>query len=108
MLVIRFQRKGKKHQPSYRIVVGERRSKLNGPQTEDVGWYDPKSKKYEIHKERVEYWLKVGAKASPTTHNLLVTAGIVKGEKVKAHRTKKKKGEEKPTATKAAPTEQAQ
>ncbi len=98
MLVIRFQQIGKKHQPSFRIVVGERRSKLDGPQREDLGWYDPKNKKSDIKKDRVEYWLKVGAKASPTTHNLLVSAGVIKGEKVRAHRMKKVKVAEGGTA----------
>ena len=111
MLVIRFQQIGKKHQPSFRIVVGERRSKLDGLQTEDLGWYDPKSKKSDIKKDREEYWLKVGAKASPTTHNLLVTTGIITGEKVPAHRMKKVKAAEggaAPAATPAAEVKPAE
>src|SRR3989338_6953240 len=98
MLVIRFQQIGKKHQPSFRIVVGERRSKLDGPQREDLGWYDPKSKKSTINKERVMYWLGVGAQKSSTVHNLLVSAGIITGEKVPAHRMKKVKADSTPSA----------
>lgn len=90
MLMIRLQRRGKKHQAYYRLVVGEKRSKLLGKQTEDLGWYNPHQNKYEFKKDRVLYWLKNGAKASPTVHNLLVTAGVVEGKKLPVHKLLKK------------------
>lgn len=90
MLMIRLQRRGKKHQAYYRLVVGEKRSKLLGKQTEDLGWYNPHQNKSDFNKERVLYWLKTGAKASPSVHNLLVTAGIVAGKKLPKHKLPKK------------------
>ena len=45
MLAIKLKKIGKKHQPSFRLVVDEKRSKLLGGNFEDLGWYDPKSKK---------------------------------------------------------------
>lgn len=83
MLSLRFQRVGKKHQPSFRLVVAEKRSKLNGPSIERLGFYNPLFKKYNLNKERINYWLKVGAKPTATVHNLLVKAGLIAGPKVK-------------------------
>jgi len=98
MLMIRLQRHGKKHQPYYRLVVGEKRSKLLGEQIENLGWYDPRKDQSGFEKERIAYWLGVGAKLSPTAHNLLVDAKIVPGKKMLAHKKAKKKAEEKASA----------
>ena len=90
MLVIRFSKRGKKHQPSYRIVVAERRSKLMTEGVEDLGSYSPFSKKATINKEKANYWLKIGAKASPTVHNLFIREGVITGKKVATHKRPKK------------------
>ena len=92
MLAIKFKRIGKKHQPSYRIIVAEKRSKMGGDCVEDLGWYDPISKKFEIKKERIAYRLKTGAQPTASIHNLLVKAGVIEGKKIAVH--KKKKTEE--------------
>lgn len=102
MLVIRFSRIGKKHQPSYRIVVAERRSKLGGVPVEDLGFYDPISKKASVNKERVGYWVKVGAKPSPSVWNLCVREGAIQGKKMTVKISKKKSTDEKPAAPAAA------
>lgn len=94
MLAIRLQRIGKKHQPSYRIVVAEKRSKLGGPPVENIGSYNPFSKSLTIKKERVMRWLQVGAKPTVTVYNLLVKAGIIPGPKIKIAMRSGKKGEE--------------
>ena len=90
MLMIRLQRKGKKHQPFYRLVVGEKRSKLLGEQVEELGWFDPGQNTNSVDKDRVTYWLSKGAQLSPTVHNLLINAGVKTGKKIAVH--KKKKG----------------
>ena len=95
MLMIRLQRRGKKRQAHYRLVVGEKRSKLLGRQTEDLGWFDPHQKKQGLNKERVLYWLKNGAQASPTVHNLLVVSGVIQGKKLPVHKQPKKVEEKK-------------
>lgn len=89
MLVIRLQKIGRKHQPSYRVVVSERRSKLGGPAVEDLGFYNSFSKNFSVTKERALRWLQVGAKPTPTVHNLFVKNGIVSGSKIKIRITKK-------------------
>jgi small subunit ribosomal protein S16 len=83
MLAIRLNRIGKKHQPSYRLVVSERRSKLGGPPAEDLGFYNPFTKATGFRQERIRYWLGIGAKPTVTVHNLLVKQGIIEGEKIK-------------------------
>lgn len=103
MLALRLKRIGKKHQAAFRLVVGERRSKLKGDYTEDLGWYNPNLKKAEFKNDRVTYWLSVGAKPSDTVHNLLVTYKVIEGKKIANHKQpKKKEGEAKPAAAPAA------
>ena len=40
---IRLVRQGRKNEPHYRIVVSDKRSKLDGPFIENLGFYDPKA-----------------------------------------------------------------
>lgn len=77
MLTIRLQRIGKKGQPSYRLVVAERRSKVGAPPTEDLGAYNPFTKKASFKAERVNHWIGVGASPTVTVQNLLVKNGVV-------------------------------
>ncbi len=104
MLMLKLQRRGKKPQASYRLIVGEKRTKLDGKQTDDLGWYDPHSSKLEFDKERIAHWLSKGAKMTDTVNNLLVGAGIVAGKKIQVHKSKKSgeaKAEAKPAAAEA-------
>lgn len=81
MLTIRLQRIGKKGQPSYRLVVAERRSKVGAPPTEDLGAYNPFTKEASFKAERVNHWIGVGASPTVTVHNLLVKSGVVTAPK---------------------------
>ncbi|MEK7635711.1 MAG: 30S ribosomal protein S16 [Patescibacteria group bacterium] len=103
MLAIKFRRIGKKDQPSYRIVVSEKKSKVFGKFIEDLGWYDPKSKKFNINKERAQYRLKTGCQPTDTVHNFLVKTGVIKGPKRPVHSISKKQEEVKSQET-AQPT----
>ena len=78
MLVLKLQRIGKKRQAHFRLVVGEKRAKLNGRQLEYLGWYDPGANKMVFKKERVLYWLGQGAQKTDTVRDLLLTAGVIK------------------------------
>lgn len=93
MLAIKLRRIGKKRQPSYRLVVTEKRGKPHTIGVEDLGWYEPRSKKFEMKRERMEYWLKVGAQPTDTAHNLLVRAGILQGKKIAVHAKPRAKAE---------------
>ncbi len=90
MLAIKLKPVGKKHQRSFRIIVAEKRSKLQGKFVEDLGWFNPHTDKFSLKKERVEYWLKNGAKPTDTVFNLLVTAKILSGPKIAVHKKSKK------------------
>ncbi|OGG69299.1 30S ribosomal protein S16 [Candidatus Kaiserbacteria bacterium RIFCSPHIGHO2_12_FULL_53_13] len=108
MLKIRMQRIGRINMPAYRIIVAEH---TRGPKTgnivEKVGTYNPKSKERVLDAERIKYWLSVGAKASGTVHNMLISAGIITGKKInvlpKKHPPVVEKIEEK-VAPEATPT----
>jgi len=97
MLTIKLKRIGKKNQASFRIIVSEKGSKLSGRYIEDLGWLNPKTDELNVKKERVEYWLKNGAQATDTVHNLLVKIGLIKGPKIAVHAKSKK--EETPELT---------
>jgi small subunit ribosomal protein S16 len=85
MLMIRLQRVGKKKQPSYRFIVSDKLHDTQSKNVEVLGIYNPmvKPKVIELKKERVEYWLKVGAQMSSTVNNLFITQGIIKDGKKK-------------------------
>mgnify|MGYP001573743051 FL=1 len=69
--------------PAFRIIVTEHaRAAKTGKFVEKVGTYNPKTKERNLSAERIKYWLSVGAKASPTMHNMLVSLGIIDGKKV--------------------------
>ncbi len=83
MLKIRLQRVGRKHDPSYRIVVT---TSTTGPKSnkhvEILGHYDAIRKTKTVDAERVKHWMSEGAQVSPTVHNILVAEGVVEGKKV--------------------------
>ncbi|MBI2592630.1 MAG: 30S ribosomal protein S16 [Candidatus Colwellbacteria bacterium] len=71
MINLKLKSVGKKHERSFRLVVQEKRSKVLGKFIEDLGWYNPKTDKLEVNKERAGYWLGVGALPTATVTQLL-------------------------------------
>jgi len=108
MLAIKLRRIGRSRQPSYRLIVAEKRSKVGGKYVEDLGWYNPKEKTREFRSERVKYWLGVGVKPTDTAHNLLVSAGIINKPKIAVHNQSKEKEEEKSEEAKSEIAEKQQ
>ena len=94
MLAIKLQRIGKKHQPSFRLVVAERRSKLPGPPIEDLGSYNPATKMFDAKKDRISHWVKVGAQPTVSVHNLLAKHRIMSLPRRTVKIGKSKKGSE--------------
>ncbi len=107
MLAIKLQRVGRKHQPSYRIVVAERRSKMAAPPVEDLGSYHPETKKIAVKKERISYWMSIGAQPTVTAHNLFVAQGVISSSKKAVKMPKPVAAAEEPAKEPAA-AEQAE
>lgn len=70
---IRLARTGKTNQPFYRVVAIDEHQKRDGRAIEILGAYDPhKTKgKLSMKKDRLDYWLSVGAKPTATVSNLI-------------------------------------
>jgi len=83
MLTIRLARIGKKNQAQFQIVLQEHSVAPGGRHVEVLGSYDPHQKKTVLKEERIKYWLSQGAQPSDTAYNLLVSKGILTGEKRK-------------------------
>ncbi|BCX16233.1 MAG: 30S ribosomal protein S16 [Candidatus Parcubacteria bacterium] len=90
MLKIKLRPVGKKKQISFRVVVAEARSKLQGKFIDDLGWYNPHIDKFSLNQEKVKKWLSQGAQPTETVHNILVSAGIIAGPKIPLHKKSKK------------------
>lgn len=103
MLKIRLQRKGKKKQAFFRIVLQEHTEKLQGKYRELLGSYDPHAKKLEVDVERVQHWISNGAQVSPTLNNLMVNHKLWDREKMHSWTPKKK--EQTAEAAASAPAE---
>lgn len=100
MLSIRLKRIGSKNDPSFRLIVQDRRRHpTKGNVVEYLGNYDARKGKPSINGERVTYWLGQGAQATETVHNLLVDAKVIKGKKVNAHNSKTPVKKEVPAAS---------
>lgn len=77
MLKIRLSRRGKKKQPTYRVIVADAESKRDGRYVELIGWYNPLTnpESYRIDEGRALYWLSVGAQPTDAVKRLLATQG---------------------------------
>ncbi len=77
---IRLKRLGRRHRSFFRVSAMDSRSPRDGRVIEELGWYDPlakdAAKQVSLKRERIEYWLSVGAQPSETVKNLLTKQGI--------------------------------
>jgi small subunit ribosomal protein S16 len=104
MLVIRLFRTGKKKQPSYKVVVTDKNNPPQGGKfVEQVGFYNPLTREKTLEKDRINYWIGVGAQPSDTVYNILINEDVIKGEKKKIVFKKKKKQAEQPAPAAEAP-----
>ena len=83
MLKIRLQRVGRKHDPSFRVVVVDSRyAAKSGKALEILGTYNARFGEPTFKAERVKEWIGKGAQVSGTVTNLLIDAKIIDGKKV--------------------------
>ena len=77
-VVIRLQRVGKKAHAQYRVVASEKKTAVGSEAKEVLGQYDPcnkeTAKQINLKLDRVEHWIKNGAKPSETVAALIKKA----------------------------------
>ena len=105
--MIRLQRTGRKHEPTFRVVLTDSK---NGPKSgkylKNLGWYDSRLEndaKKQLDVEGIKAWMSKGAKLSMTLHNFLVSSKVIEGKKLNAlpKKTVQKKEAEAVAATPA-------
>jgi small subunit ribosomal protein S16 len=64
---------GSTKKPYFRVVVTEARSARDSSFVENVGTYHPRSKpaQVSINKERIQHWIKLGARPSDSVRTLI-------------------------------------
>ncbi len=81
--MMRLQRVGRKNDPSYRIVVTDKRT---GPKSNKhiaiLGSYNPKMNHVQVDKAAATEWLSKGVQPSDTVHNILVGQKVIEGKKI--------------------------
>jgi small subunit ribosomal protein S16 len=79
LVKIRLKRMGTTKRPVYRLVVADSRSPRDGRFIESIGFYDPLPNPavVSIDAERVQLWLRRGARPSDSARQLLVKEGIL-------------------------------
>jgi small subunit ribosomal protein S16 len=83
MLKIRLQRVGRKHEPTFRVVLTDsKNSTKSGKIHEILGSYDPRKKTEAFQGDRIKDWMSKGAQLSGTIHNLLISHKIIDGKKI--------------------------
>ena len=82
MLMMRLQRVGRKNDPSYRIVVTDKRT---GPKSNKhiaiLGSYNPKMNHIQLKADEAKEWLSKGVQPSDTVHNILVGQKVIESKK---------------------------
>ncbi len=78
---IRLRRTGRRHQPTYRIVVADKAAPRDGRFIETLGHYNPRTEPVtiEVNAEKARDWLSRGATPSDTVRSLFKKAGVFAG-----------------------------
>ena len=73
MVTIRLRRAGSTKRPFFRVVVTDSRAARDSSFVEILGHYNPRTRPavVNVDKERVDFWLKKGARPSDTVRTLI-------------------------------------
>lgn len=85
MVKLRLIRTGRRNDPHFRIVAQDEKQPPKGKYLDLLGTYDPLRKKRTLNREKILSWISKGAVPSDTLWNMLVSEGIIKGEKRAVH-----------------------
>ncbi|ACF14913.1 ribosomal protein S16 [Chloroherpeton thalassium ATCC 35110] len=79
MVKIRLRRIGRKKLPIYQIVAADARARRDGRFLEVLGRYEPTRKPHQLtfNRERLMYWLSVGAQPTDTAKALIRRTGML-------------------------------
>ena len=105
MVKIRLQRVGAKKAPFYHVVIADSRSPRDGKIIEQIGTYNPMTKPSEIKidLEKVDTWIKNGAKPTDSVKSLIERAEKGSAKNVKeSTKTVQESVEEKVVVKEAA------
>lgn len=76
---IRMKKLGRRHRPFYRVCAMDSRTARDGRVLEELGTYDPMVPETDaraiLNKERIQYWLSVGASPSEKVNALIKKYG---------------------------------
>ncbi|MCL4378646.1 MAG: 30S ribosomal protein S16 [Actinobacteria bacterium] len=75
---------GKKNQPSYRIIVIDKRKKRNGTYIEQIGFYNPLTNpaSLQLDEKKVEDWINKGALVSDGLNKLLAKNKLLRSKRI--------------------------
>lgn len=109
MLTIRLQRRGRKNDPSFRVILVEKkRAAKTGQFMEVLGSYDARTGRTDLKAERIKEWMSKGVTISDNLHNILVNKKVIDAKKINILPKKtvpKKEGEAETAPVAAAPAE---
>jgi len=105
MLAIKLSRTGKKSYPYFRLVIVDKMKDPWGRVLENVGNYNPRTKEIKLEAERIKEYLGKGAQPTSSVYNLLVSQGIITGEKKRVSRLSKKRKDKLAQKAKVATAE---
>ncbi len=75
MVRLRLKRMGRRNRAFFRICAFDAREERDGRSIEQLGTYDPmekdEEKKVVLKRDRIEYWLSVGAQPTETVASIL-------------------------------------
>jgi len=78
---LRLKRFGRRNRPFFRLNAMDSRAPRDGKVIEELGWYDPRAQEADrqlsLNRERIQYWLSVGAQPSETVRDLLKRNGVL-------------------------------
>lgn len=81
--MMRLQRVGRKNDPSFRIVVTDKRTGVKSDRHVDrLGSYNPKLNHIQLDEAKAKEWLAKGVQPSDTMHNILVSQKVIEGKKI--------------------------
>jgi len=83
MLKMRLQRVGRKHEPSFRLVLTDsKNSTKSGKFKEILGSYDPRKSVDLLKTDRIKHWLEKGIAVTGSVHNLFIKHKVIDAKKI--------------------------